>query len=247
MSDQFSHVKFELLLPNQLRAIVAKRPVAYIPLGTLEWHGEHQPIGLDALTSHGLCLRVAAQDGGVVLPALHYGTGGGHGDYPWTMIMPKPIEIVSQLDFTISKLKSFGFKMIVIFSGHFPPEQLNMIDRLSDKWTTDAFTVFSTAVNRIESLAIAPDHAGLFETTLLAAMWPDLVQLDKLPSIDKAPIPSGEDDFGEIRHNPTHPIWGVFGPDPRRLDGAQAHSLLEASVVWLLAQINFQFDDQKNV
>lgn len=241
MNEHFAQVQFELLLPYQLRNIVAKRPIAYIPLGTLEWHCEHLPVGLDGLTSHGLCLRAAAQDGGVVLPPLHYGCGGGHGDYPWTMIMPAALEIENQLDFTIAKLKSFGFKMIVLFSGHFPPEQLAMIDGLSFKWTQDDFCVFATAVNRIEGLAIGPDHAGLFETTLLAAMWPDLVQMDRLPSIEKAPIPQGEDDFGENRHNPKHPIWGVFGSDPRRLDFAQMQPLLDTSIIWLLAQVRLQF------
>ena len=161
MNEQFSKVQFELLLPCQLRVIVAQRPVAYLPLGTLEWHSEHLPVGLDALTSHGLCLRAAAQDGGVVLPPLHYGTGGGHGAYPWTMIMPTDLEIESQLDFTIAKLKSFGFNLVVLFSGHFPPAQLDMIDRLAVKWTKNGFTVIATAVSRIEGLAIAPDHAGL--------------------------------------------------------------------------------------
>ena len=241
MNRQFAPVQFELLLPYQLRNIVARRPVAYIPLGTYEWHCEHLPVGLDALTSHGLCLRAAALDGGVVLPTLHYGTGGGHGDYPWTMIMPKPFEIESQLDFTIAKLKSFGFKMIVLFSGHFPPEQLNMIDCLSDKWTTDHFKIFATAVNRMEGLAFRPDHAGLFETSLLAAMWPELVQLDRLPSIEKAPIAQGEDDFGASRHDPKHPIWGVFGPDPRLLNRKEAPVLLEESVTWLVNAVRSQF------
>ena len=242
MSLNLSHIQYELLLPNQLRAIIAKRPVAYIPLGTYEWHGEHLPVGLDALTSHGICLRSAAQDGGVVLPPLHYGTGGGHGDYPWTVIMSTPIEIESQLDFTIAKLKTFGFKMIIIFSGHFPPEQLGMIDRLAQKWATDHFQVFATAVNRIEGLGIGPDHAGLFETTLLAAMWPELVQLENLPSIDEAPIPDDEDNFGIVRHDSMHPIWGVFGPDPRLLKISDAPLLLEKAVTWLVGQVRNRID-----
>ena len=237
MTGVSQSVQFELLLPQELRAIVAQRPVAYIPLGTLEWHCEHLPLGPDALTSHGLCLRAAEQDGGVVLPPLHYGTGGGHGNYPWTIMMPEAKEIESQLDFTIAKLKNFGFKLIVIFSGHFPPTRLQMIDRLSAKWTGDDFNVFSTAVSRIEGLVIGPDHAGLFETTLLAALRPDLVRLDRLPSLDSAPLPPNEDNFGESRHNPKHPIWGVFGPDPRGLDIGQAQPLLDASVAWLLGQV----------
>jgi creatinine amidohydrolase len=227
LSSPFITVQYELLLPFQLREIVEKRPVAYMPLGTYEWHCEHLPVGLDALTAHG----------GVVLPFLHYGTGGGHGGYPWTMMMPGEQEIEAQLGFTLGKLNGFGFRCAVLFSGHFPPEQLAMIDRLAAKFTTDDFKVVATAVNRIEGLDIAPDHAGRFETTLLAAMWPELVHLDRLPSLQSAPLPPGDVDFGEQRHNPNHPIWGIFGPDPRHFKADQAKALLDASVNWLVRQV----------
>ena len=54
MTNDFSDLQFEYLLPWQIRKRVADRPVAYIPLGTYEWHGEHLPLGLDSLTAHGL-------------------------------------------------------------------------------------------------------------------------------------------------------------------------------------------------
>jgi creatinine amidohydrolase len=230
-------VQYELMLPWQLREAVARRPVAYIPLGTYEWHCEHLPVGLDALTSHGLCLRAAMIDGGVVLPVLHYGTGGGHGAYPWTMMLQKPTAIAAQLSFTIAKLKSFGFKLIVLFSGHFADEQLNMIDELAAQQSNASATIFATAVNRMEGLAFKPDHAGIFETTLLFAMWPNLVQLDRLPSRKDAPLPEGDSNFGEMRHERHHPIWGIFGPDPRTFDEKQAQPLLNASVNWLTAEV----------
>ncbi|MBK8504013.1 MAG: creatininase family protein [Saprospiraceae bacterium] len=39
-----------------------------MPLGAIEWHGLHLPIGLDSMTSHGICLRVADRVGGLVMP-----------------------------------------------------------------------------------------------------------------------------------------------------------------------------------
>jgi creatinine amidohydrolase len=231
----FDQHRFELLLPWQLRDTIAASPIAYIPLGTFEWHCEHLPIGLDALTAHGMCLRAAAKTGGVVLPALHYGTGGGHGDYPFTIIQAKPDEIEAQLAFTISKLKSFGFKKITIFSGHFPNAQLDMIDGLAASHSDKVIKVFATAVNRVEGLEISPDHAGVFETTLLYAMHPNLVQIDRLPSVINAPLTS--DDWSEARHDPKHPVFGVFGPDPRSFDPSRAATLLTAAVDWLADRV----------
>ncbi len=242
MSADFSAHQFELLLPWQLRDLVAKRPVAYIPLGTYEWHGEHLPVGLDSLTSHGICLRAANLDGGLVMPPHYYSVGGGHGKYPWTIIKSEPQEIEAQLMFTLQRLETFGVKLGVLFSGHFPDTQLDMIDRVATTWNkrNTSLKVFATAVNRIPELKFAPDHAGIFETTLLAALHPELVQLDRLKSLAMAPLPKGENDFGEIRHNPDHPIYGVFGPDPRHFNPDNAQPLLEACVNWLVAQVRNQ-------
>jgi creatinine amidohydrolase len=235
-----SEHRYERMLPYQLRAECAKRPVAYVPLGTYEWHGEHLPVGLDSLTSHGLCLRAAEQDGGIVLPPLYYGTGGGHGDYPWSMMPPEPHDIGRLLAFTLRKLKSFGVKLVILFSGHFPSEQLAMIDRLAASEGDGSMKVEACAVNRMEGLSIGPDHAALFETTLLAALHRTLVQIDKLPAMASHPFPADEDPFGPQRHDPNHPLYGIFGPDPRLFQEKAAAELLTKSVNWLVARVHEQ-------
>jgi hypothetical protein len=34
-------------------------PVVFLPLGTVEWHGEHNALGLDSLKAHALCVNAA--------------------------------------------------------------------------------------------------------------------------------------------------------------------------------------------
>jgi creatinine amidohydrolase len=65
-------------------------------------------------------------------------------------------------------------------------------------------------------------------------MNPGLVHVDRLPSQRQHPSidPSG-DPAGAHRHDPSHPLWGVFGPDPRDLDAANAVQLSEAMTAWL--------------
>ena len=43
-------------------------PVAYIPAGSLEWHGVQNPLGTDGLKAHTICCEAALRYGGVVLP-----------------------------------------------------------------------------------------------------------------------------------------------------------------------------------
>ncbi|NMA66992.1 MAG: creatininase family protein [Clostridiaceae bacterium] len=48
-------------------------PVVYIPLGTLEWHGLHNPMGADGLQAETLTIRCAKKGGGLVFPTVYYG------------------------------------------------------------------------------------------------------------------------------------------------------------------------------
>jgi creatinine amidohydrolase len=233
--SNFEHLRFELLLPWQLRQIIARSPIAYVPIGTYEWHCEHLPVGLDALTAHGLCLRAAEKAGGVVLPCLHYGTGGDHGLYPFTIMMPDAAQIEALLAYTIKRLQTFGFKTIMLFSGHFPDSQLDMIARLATSHSNKDSKVLSAAPKHIEGLSIPYDHAGVFETTLLYALHPHLVQMNRLPSLQEVPLTT--DDWDKTRHDPKHPVYGVVGADPRGFDPQQAGKLLYDSVEWLVARV----------
>src|SRR4029079_17514158 len=66
-------VHYLSLLPHEFRARLAQRPVGYLPLGTLEWHGEHNALGSDALIAAGLFERAAHAFGGIVFPPLFLG------------------------------------------------------------------------------------------------------------------------------------------------------------------------------
>jgi creatinine amidohydrolase len=210
--------------------------VVYLPLGTYEWHGEHLPVGLDGLTAHGLCLEAARRGGGLVLPPFYYGTGGGHGAYPWT-VMAEAAELRPLLERTLERLEAFGVGATIIFSGHFAGEQLELIDGLEADWRARRMRVRSLAVSR-SGLPLAPDHAALFETTLLSTLWPERVRVDLLPPLASAPaIDPGGDTMGPQRHDPAHPLYGIFGPDPRRFDPAAAAPLRDALVDWVLAEV----------
>ena len=70
-------IQWERMLPAEFRAALAALPVVFLPLGTVEWHGEHNALGLDALKAHELCVRAAhCAGGGVVHPPLYGGMGG---------------------------------------------------------------------------------------------------------------------------------------------------------------------------
>ena len=61
---------YERLRPEEVLKMRSKCPVAYLPIGTIEWHGEHNPVGLDTLKIHKLAIKCAQRSGGLVFPPV---------------------------------------------------------------------------------------------------------------------------------------------------------------------------------
>ena len=78
-------VQFELLHPDELAQVIAETPVAYVPCGSLEWHGRHLPLGCDAMRGQKECVEAAKRTGGVVLPA-HYIAAPGYCAYGGSIV-----------------------------------------------------------------------------------------------------------------------------------------------------------------
>lgn len=66
-------VRYHMLRPAQIVERRQACPVAYIPIGTIEWHGVHNPTGADTLQAEGLAIMCAQKGGGLVFPPLYYG------------------------------------------------------------------------------------------------------------------------------------------------------------------------------
>ena len=67
-------VQFERMRPEQIRTCRQQWDIAFLPLGALEWHGVHNPIGTDALKAHHICCTAARKlGGGAVFPSLVWG------------------------------------------------------------------------------------------------------------------------------------------------------------------------------
>lgn len=240
MTSDPETVQAELLLPHEVEAALAARSVAYLPLGSIEFHSAHLPIGLDGLTAHGVCVRAAARSGGIVLPPLFYGVGGGHTAYRWTIMASSGASVHDLLRRSLDRLQDFGLETAVLFTGHFSDEQLALIDDIAKEWNAaqHPMRVLALSVNRAEA-HVEPDHAGIFETSLLSAMRADRVQLQQLPPLPQVPANDPDGDVrGNHRHDPSHPLYGVFGPDPRTFDPDNAGDLLEQIIAWTIAQVD---------
>ncbi|MFO8008024.1 MAG: creatininase family protein [Candidatus Brocadiia bacterium] len=199
-------VLYEELRPGQFRRRIAEAPIAYLPLGTLEWHGEHLPLGADGLQSQGFFVRLARRVGGIVLPMLFFGPDRSYGDqqpplYGMDVCRQQPGEpgyyrsgqlagsaywvpdetFAALLDGIVAQLARAGFR-IVVGHGH-GPSTIHFGEQ-ADRWRREhglaCFTCWGSEADE-QGLGIQVDHAAMNETSLVMALRPELVDMGALP------------------------------------------------------------------
>lgn len=218
-------VRYEEMLPDEVVAAREKRPVAYLPIGGIEWHGEHNVLGLDTVKAHALAVRCAESGGGLVFPALFYGEPREHylmeanhdadGQIKNVMRLPPDsftagymeeqqteadLRYVQLLLHVLKEIRSLGFKVIAVLAGHYPlihhARTASDIFNLHAAGKATAWAAIGYELVK-DALPNAGDHAAAWETSLMMALRPELVDLSRLPK-----------DQGVK-------LVGVFGQDPR--------------------------------
>ena len=149
---------------------LSRSGVGYLPIGCLERHGDHLPMGLDAIKAHGICCLLARIIGGVVFPAHFY--AGIHQMGPqdlnkytgqWGNLYTDQTA-AEHLKDIIRQIRRMGVRVLVLYSGHYPQCQVAMIDAIAQELTSDPdFRVIPFA----EPMATRGDHAAISETSLM--------------------------------------------------------------------------------
>lgn len=66
-------MRYELMLPHQIRTSIAENWPVVLPLGVLEYHGEHMAVGMDTFAVTKMLELLEQEIPLVILPAFHYG------------------------------------------------------------------------------------------------------------------------------------------------------------------------------
>ena len=241
MADSTQQVQMELMAPQELDAAIANKSVVYIPLGAIEYHGPHLPIGLDCLTSHGLCLQVAKKIGGVVMPPLYYGMTGSIGHHPWTICVEGEEEFLAILRTTLRRLQDFNIDLAVVFTGHFGRRQLAALQVLEKEWAegNNGMKLLYLSIHNCPNASLKGDHGAIFETSVLTQLRPELVHLDRLPNQHDHPAADPQQDsWGPHRRDPENVLFGILGDDPRNYHEETAKNLVATLSQWMEDQIS---------
>ena len=206
MIDTPAWGRYAELRPDELEQIIATTPIAYVPWGALEWHGPHLPFGLEGFTAEGLAERVVRRTGGVLLPTTWWPITA----LPHRFSLSIQSEVIQALwDGIFGELARAGFRLVVLLSGHYTEgHELVLMDAAEHAMVEHGLLVLA-----VPPLALVDeemlDHAGHWETALMLALRPRMVDLSTL---DSAPL---------------HPASSaVLGADPRRATAGQGESAL---------------------
>jgi len=260
-------VKFEMLRPSEILKEKERCSVVYFPIGPLEWHGPHLPLGMDPLNAQAVATKLAEKTGGVVLPTFYWGTERERSPEMLKDIGFKGDEWIKGMDFPANTMKSFyavedvfgvavreylrllteqGYKLIVIVNGHGASNHIHTLERLAAEFTAEtSSTVYYTITTFLESGMQDFGHATKMETSIMGYLHPECVDVSELPhkgsdirNIDYAVV-----DHESFIGTPNEKRTVIH--DPREYDPEVGKKIVEYSVDLIAQKIQDLINRQK--
>ncbi len=226
--DKSLPVKYEeLTAPEFVQAVVQSDSTCIIPMGILEKHGPHLPLGTDMIDIREIALRAAAKEYSIVFPEYYFGQIYEAKHQPGT-IAYSPQLVWDILQETCDELARNGIKKIILVNGHggnnnflhyFCQAQLaGRKDYAVILLSPQSDSTVAEKINKLRKTKF-DGHAGETETSMMLAHHPDLVHTER-----------GKDQSGEdlerLAHLPfiyTGIWWYAKFPNHYAGDGSYAN------------------------
>lgn len=110
-------MQWENLTAKDFEKTMKKTGVCILPIGVIEKHGEHLPLGTDYLLGHKMACRAAEKESAVVFPHYYFGQITEARCYPGTVAV-KPDIMINLLQNVLDEIGRNGFKKIIILDAH---------------------------------------------------------------------------------------------------------------------------------
>lgn len=248
-------VKYEELTSLQfVQAVASSHGTCVVPIGILEKHGPHLPLGTDLIDVRQVALTAAAREYAVIFAPYYFGQINEARHQPGTVAYSHEL-VWNMLQETCDELARNGMKKIILVNGHGGNNNLLkyfcqvQLERRHDY----AVLLFTPAEDEALARKIAAmkktitgGHADEEETAMMLSHRPDLVHLDQ------ANVQSGKDlaRLGELPFIYTGIWWFARYPNHYAGDGRPAQAelgklLIENEVGQLARMIAYVKTDEK--
>jgi creatinine amidohydrolase len=182
-------MRFEELTSPEIAALDRDGTVIVLPLGSVEQHGNHMPVGTDTLLAHAVSLAAAERAAShvAVLPPPWYGFSAHHMRFTGSITL-RAETLMAVAEDVVGSLVTHGFRRILIVNGH--GGNAGVIDLLAStlghrhygKARIAALTYFTLAREAIARLRKSEPggmgHACEFETAMIQHIRPELAKMD---------------------------------------------------------------------
>jgi creatinine amidohydrolase len=158
--------------------------VHVLPIGSTEPHGPHAPLLTDTIISVGICRRAAErlrdEIDVLVLPAVPYGVTRYGADFPGA------VSISEETLRSLVREIAANFERVVLVNSHLEPEQVWLLRDLG----LPLFDVTrrQVAERLTDEFRSGAGHAGRYETSLVLADHPELVNKGRMATLEAKPI-----------------------------------------------------------
>jgi creatinine amidohydrolase len=238
---------------------IASAAVAVLPTASTEQHGPHLPILTDTLLCDTVVARAAsvAAPGSssrrqiVIAPTLVFGDSIHHRPFPGVLTLPSEV-YNSAVASILESLRLSGFHRIAIINGHGGNEAGN--DLVARNFAHDSTGLVVAAASYWDiarpalvadsglASAMIPGHAGQFETALVMAIRPDLVDENGMKRVKKGSDFSGGrfPTRANVRVSGAFVDGGGYTDDPGAAtadDGRRYLEIITAEVAALLSEL----------
>ena len=240
----------ELTAAGFAQAVVKAEGTCLVPMGVIEKHGDHLPLGTDLLIARALAARAAALEPAVVFPPYYFGQICEARHHPGTLAMGMGI-LLDALGGICEEIARNGLSKIILVNGHggndhfirFFAQMTLAAERDYAVYLADMGAMHAEAQGLIE--AREGGHADETETSLIEAIRPDLVRQEHVGSDTGRP----EGRLAHLASLVYTPLWwyGDYprhqAGDPSRAAPAKGERLLEAGAAHLAGIIRAVKDD----
>jgi len=186
LMDWGPKMKWEELTADQFRqAVIDSQGVCLLPLGVIEKHGPHLPLGTDLLAAREISLRAAALEPAVVFPEYYLTQILEAKHQPGTIAIGARL-MMELLETVCAEIARNGLRKILIYNGHGGNENLlRFFIRVQLESSRDYVIYLATPrpdpefEQKVKAIRQTEfdHHAGEFETSWMMAIRPDLVKL----------------------------------------------------------------------
>ena len=156
--------------------------VCLLPIGVLERHGDHLPLGQDVITIHEQCIRAAELEPAMVFAFYFLGKIAEGRHLPGTIALKCEL-LIPVLENICDEISRNGLKKIIICNGHggngaFLAFFLDMmLEKSKDYMIYNTFPYAPAVEARAELIRAKVDgHGGEVETSMTMDIAPELVK-----------------------------------------------------------------------